>query len=160
MRVCKVISRREFEAEGEIDIGVFAKTGNLLSISSEVRQEEDELGKYLSDEDIERLRNFLPDLEQPRTYTRFTVLMDVNGGLTGVPKVGEEIEVLNDEDIRKAHTISGEFRMPYLPYLMKKDVELAKIVILKLFRLFPEERDILEMILAEIEYSVMREVDL
>lgn len=160
MRVVRVLSKREFEAEGELDLGVFVRAGDVIAVSSDIRQEENEIVSYLGEEDIERLRSFLPDLEESRILTRFIVLMDLKGGLTKTPKVGDEIALLSDEEVKKAHMIDGSLKIPYMPYLIRKDLDVARAVLLKLIDLFPEEKDVLEMILAEADYAVMRGVDL
>jgi hypothetical protein len=70
------------------------------------------------------------------------------------------VEKVGDEEIRQIH-YDGELRIPYLiPVLQKTDISTVKALILKLIELIPEESDLLEIILSEIEYSRMRGVEL
>ncbi|AKG91698.1 hypothetical protein GAH_00977 [Geoglobus ahangari] len=161
MRVVRVNSRREFEVDGEVEIGTFVRVGDLVAVSAEVFQQEDEISKYLSKGDVERIRAFLPDLAEPNVFTRFVVLMDSRSRAPRtMPKVGDEVEIMDDAGVIEAHTSSGELSVPYLPYLMRRDRELARIVVERLSSLLPEYRDVLDIVLAEIEYSLLREVDL
>ncbi len=160
MRVVRVSSAREFEAEGEIEIGTFVKVGNVISISSEVYQQEDEISRYLGKADVEKLRKFMPDLSEPKTFTKFYVLMNAEGSEpVRMVKIGDEVEVMSRDEIVRIHVQNGEIRVPYLPFLMRKDRDLAKTAVSRLMDLIPDHRDLFEMILIEIEYSLLREVD-
>lgn len=161
MRVVRVNSRREFEVEGEVEIGTFVRVRNLVAVSAEVFQQEDEISKYLSKGDVERLKEFLPDLGEPKFVTRFIVLMDVNSKPPRtMPRIGDEVAVMDGGEISHVHTAGGELSIPYLPYLIRRDRELAKAVVERLLELLPDHRDVLDIVLAEIEYSLLREVDL
>ncbi len=161
MRVIRVNSIREFEAEGEIEIGTFVKVGDSISISSGVYQHEDEISKYLRKADVEKIRKFMPDLAEPKTFTKFYVLMDVEGNEpVKMVKIGDEIQIMDKDEIVKVHTVNGEVRVPYLPFLMRKDRELARNIVNRLMEIIPSNKDLLEMILIEIEYSLLREVDI
>ncbi len=161
MRIVKVNSTREFEAEGEVEIGTFVKAGNIVSISSEIYQQEDEISKYLGKADMERIRKFMPDLSKPKTITRFYTLMDSEGkDPLGMVRIGDEVEMMSDREIIEAHMFDGEIRLPYLPFLIRRDRELARNAVRKLMSIIPDHRDLFEMIIIEIEYSLLREVDI
>ncbi len=161
MKVIRVNSRREFEVEGEVEIGTFVRVGNLVAVSAEIFQQEDEISKYLSKGDVERLRSFLPDLGEPEFVTKFIVLMDTSSKPPRMmPRIGDDVAVMSNEEIARVHTAGGELSVPYLPYLIRRDRELAKSVVEKLAALLPDYRDVLDIVLAEIEYSLLREVDL
>ncbi len=161
MKVVRVNSRREFEVEGEVEIGTFVRVGNLIAVSAEVFQQEDEISKYLSKGDVEKLRAFLPDLGEPKFVTRFLVLMDVNSRPPRtMPRIGDEVVVMDWEEVAEVHTPDGELSIPYLPYLIRKDRDLARFVVEQLLEMLPEHRELLDIVLAEIEYSLLREVDL
>ena len=160
MRVVRVNSIREFEAEGEMEIGTFVKVGSVISISCGVYQQEDEISRYLGKADVEKIRKFMPDLAEPKTFTKFYALMDT-GAVEPVKmvRIGEEVKLMDEEEIVKSHTVNGEIRLPYLPFLMKRDRDLARSAVRRLMNMIPSQKDIFEMILVEIEYSLLREVD-
>jgi len=161
MKVVRVDSKKWFEAEGELSIGEFVKAGDVIAISAEVHQEEEEIVKYLSKGDVERIKAFLPDLGEPKFKTKFIILMDVEGKEPrNLPKIGDDVEIMDEREIAEVHFREGELSVPYLPYLMRKDRNLARIAVMKLMDLFPEYREIFDVILAEIEYSLLKEVDL
>ncbi len=161
MRVVRVNSVREFEAEGEMEIGTFVRVGDVISISSQVYQQEDEISKYLGKADVEKIRKFMPDLNEPKTYTKFYVLMSNDGSEPlRMVRIGDEIRVMDHDEIVEIHTSNNEIRIPYLPFLIKRDRDLARNAVRRLMDLIPDQRDIFEMILVEIEYSLLREVDI
>ena len=160
MRVLRVNSLREFEVDGEIEIGSFISADNIIGISASIYQEEEEITKYLSKQDLETIKSFMPDLSEPKFVTRCYALMNSNfENPKSLPRIGSEVKLLDDEEIRELHIKDNELYIPYLPFLIKRDIELSKSVILKLINLFPEHRDLLEIIFAEIEFRLMEEVD-
>ncbi len=161
MRVVKVDSVREFEAEGEMEIGTFVRVGDIISLSSHVYQQEDEISRYLGKADIERIKEFMPDLTEAKTYTKFYALMSIDGSdPLRMVRIGEEIQVMDNDEIAEIHTLDNQIRIPYLTFLIKKDRDLARNVVRRLMSIVPDQKDILEMILIEIEYSLLREVDI
>jgi len=161
MRVVRVNSVREFEAEGEMELGTFVIVGDVISISSQVYQQEDEISKYLGKADAEKIRKFMPDLSEPKIYTKFYALMSSDGSEPlRMVRIGDEVRVMDRAEIIEIHTSNDGVRIPYLPFLMRKDRELARNIVKRLIELIPDHRDIFEMILIEIEYSLLREVDI
>ena len=161
MKVIKVNSLREFEVDGEISVGSFVLTDNIIGVSTTIYHQEEELTKYLSKGDMDMLRSFLPDISEPKYITRCYALMDTKlENPKNLPKIGSDVEILDDDSIKKIHIKNGELYIPYLPFLIKKDIDVSRRVVTKLIELFPEYRDVLEIILAEIEFRLIEEVDL
>ncbi len=153
MRVVRVLNSKEFEVEGELNIGEFVKVGNEIAVVVEVYCEDPEIVKYMSRFDIEEVKEFLPDLAEPKNYAKCFLLSD------GRVSVGEKVEMAEDERIREVHWKNGDLYMPYIPELVAKYPKVAIDVIKKLENLFPEERDVLRIIKAGLEFSRIRRVD-
>ena len=161
MKVVRVNSPREFEVEGEISVGSFVLTDNIVGVSATIYHQEEELTKYLSKGDLDVLRSFLPDISEPKYVTKCYALMDTNlEEPKNLPKIGSEVKVLDNDSIKKIHIKNGELYVPYLPFLIKRDIDVSRRVVTKLMELFPEYQNILEIILAEIEFRLIEEVDL
>ncbi len=164
-RVVRVISHSEFEAEvDEISVGDLVICGDLLAIVSSVYQEEPEYAKYLGELDREDIRMFMPDISEGKKIARCLTLcrLDLSEPRTA-PRIGEELKPVSDETLRSIHYSNGEFRIPYLIPLLdrcRKDMSLVRSLLMRLMDVIPEERELLEIILAEIEYSMMRGVEL
>ncbi len=164
-RVIRVISHSEFEVEvEEISIGDLILCGDILAIVSSIHQEEPEYAKYLGELDREEIRKFMPDISEGKKVARCICLcrIDLND-IRSTPKIGEEIEIVSDELLRRIHYSNGEFRIPYLISFIercKKDVDLIRLLLNRLMNVIPEERDLIEIILAEIEYTRMKGVEL
>ncbi len=164
-RVIRVISHSEFEAEvKDVSVGDLVLCGDILAIVASIHQEESEYAKYLGEMDREEIRRFMPDISEGRKVARCICLCKVNleEPRTG-PKIGEILTPVNDEKLRRIHFQDGEFKIPYLIQLMercKRDYSLVRSLILRLMDVIPEERELLEIILAEIEYNRMRGVEL
>ena len=153
MRVVRVLNSKEFEVEGELNIGEFVKVGDEIAVVVEVYCEDPEIVKYMSRFDIEEVKEFLPDLAEPKNYAKCFLLSD------GRVSVGEKVEMAEDERIREVHWKNGDLYMPYIPELVAKYPKVAIDVIKKLESLFPEERDVLRIIKAGLEFSRIRRVD-
>ncbi len=160
MKVLRANSLREFEVDGEIEIGSFVLADDIIGVSATIYQQEEEITKYLSKEDLNTLRSFLPDLSEPKFVTKCYALMNSKlENPKSLPKIGSDVRLLNDEEIKKIHLKNGELYIPYLPFLIKRDIEISRTVVLKLMNIFPEYKDLLEIIFAEIEFRIMEEVD-
>jgi len=161
MKILRIIAPREFEIEGDLKIGDFVECGDIIGIISYVYQEEPEILKYIGGLDKEEIGKFLPDISEARTLSRCYSLCtkELNEPLNS-PKIGEKVRILNDDEIRKLHIRDGNIAIPYLPFLISKNVDLAKRVVKKLISLFPEEKDVLEIILLEIEYNKLKRVEI
>ncbi len=153
MRVVRVLNSKEFEVEGELNIGEFVKVGDEIAVVVEVYCEDPEIVKYMSRFDIEEVKEFLPDLAEPKNYAKCFLLSE------GRVSVGEKVEIAEDERIREVHWKNGDLYMPYIPELVAKYPKVAIDVIKKLESLFPEERDVLRIIKAGLEFSRIRRVD-
>lgn len=153
MRVVRVLNSKEFEVEGELNIGEFVKVGDEIAVVVEVYCEDPEIVKYMSRFDIEEVKEFLPDLAEPKNYAKCFLLSE------GRVSVGEKVEMAEDERIREVHWKNGDLYMPYIPELVAKYPKVAIDVIKKLENLFPEERDVLRIIKAGLEFSRIRRVD-
>ncbi len=153
MRVVRVLNSKEFEVEGELNIGEFVKVGDEIAVVVEVYCEDPEIVKYMSRFDIEEVKEFLPDLAEPKNYAKCFLLSE------GRVSVGEKVEMAEDERIREVHWKNGDLYMPYIPELVAKYPKVAIDVIKKLESLFPGERDVLRIIKAGLEFSRIRRVD-
>jgi hypothetical protein len=109
----------------------------------------------------EEVKKFLPDVFKARRIAKCLLLCTENlEDVTKIPKVGDKVEKVEDEELRQIH-YNGEFKIPYLiPLLEKVEIPIIRALILKIMEIIPEEKDLLEIILAEIEYSRMRGVEL
>ncbi len=161
MKILRIIAPREFEIEGDLKIGDFVECGNIIGIISHVYQEEPEIVKYIGGLDKEEIGRFLPDLSEAKTLSRCYSLCtkDLTEPLNS-PRIGERVRILNDDEIRRLHMRKDGIAIPYLPFLISKNVDLAKRVVKRLISLFPEEKDVLEIILLEIEYNKLRRVEI
>lgn len=161
MKVLRVLNHMEFEAEIDSDIGDILKTGNIVAMVTSVHQEEPEYIRYMGDLEKEEVKNYMPDIFQPQRVARCLSLCTVDlGDIKSTPRVGDTVETVADEEIRDIH-YQDELKIPYLiPLLQKTDISTVRALILKLMDLIPEEKDLLEIILSEIEYSRMRGAEL
>jgi DNA-directed RNA polymerase subunit F len=164
-KVVRVLSHSEFEAEVEdVSVGDIVLCGDILAIIASIYQEEPEYAKYLSELDKEEIKSFIPDVSEEKKIARCISLCKINlEEPKTAPKVGEKLEAVDDEFLRNVHYANGEFRIPYLIPLMekcKRDIGLVRSLLMRLMEIVPEERDLLEIILAEIEYTRMKGVEL
>ena len=165
MRILKLLSEEEFEVEGDLGIGDVVKTiktaktdktADSLAIVISISHEESEISKYLGIE-ADRLGDFMPDLSAGSRVARCFILY-----CNKHPKPGEEVELADDSELRKVHLLTGEFSIPYLVSMMKKCRERLWIVrdyLERLARAIPEERDVIEILKAEVEYRMLREME-
>ncbi|MFO7966204.1 MAG: hypothetical protein R6U44_01215 [Archaeoglobaceae archaeon] len=161
MKVLRVLNHMEFEAEIDSDVGDILKTGDIVTMVTSIRQEEPDYIRYMGDMEKEEVKNYMPDIFQPQRVGRCLSLCTVDlEDIKSTPRVGDKLETVTDEEIRDIH-YQDEFRIPYLiPLLQKTDISTVRALILKLIELVPEEKDLLEIILSEIEYSRMRGAEL
>jgi len=164
-RVIKVISHSEFEAEVEdVSVGDIVMCGNILAIVASIHQEEPEYAKYLGELDREEIKSFIPDVAEGKKIARCISLCTLNlEEPRTAPRIGEVLKRVDDETLRNVHYSNGEFNIPYLIPLIDKcrrDPSLVRSLLLKLMEIIPEEKELLEIILAEIEYSRMRGVEM
>jgi DNA polymerase III delta prime subunit len=161
MKVLRVLNHMEFEAEIDADVGDMVKAGNIIAIITSIHQEEPDYVRYMGELEKEEMRKYLPDILKARRIARCLSLCTADlGEVRSTPRVGDEVIKVNDDEIRRIH-YNGELKIPYLiPILQKADISTVRALILKLMELIPEERDLLEIILSEIEYSRMRGVEL
>jgi DNA-directed RNA polymerase subunit F len=161
MTVLRVLNHIEFEAEIDTDIGDIVRTGDIIALVTSIREEEPDYVRYMSDLEREEIRKYLPDIFRARRVVRCISLCTSDlKDVRRAPKVGDRVEKLDDEEIRKLH-YDGEFRIPYLiPLMHKTDISTVRTLVMKIMELIPEERDLLEIILSEIEYNRMRGVEL
>ncbi len=153
MRVVRVLNSREFEVEGELNAGEFVKIGNRLAVVVEVYCEDPEILKYIGRFELDEIKEYLPDLAEPKNYARCFLITDGRVG------IGEIVEKAGDEFIKRVHWKENDLYMPYMPELVSKYPKVAIDVIKKLEDLFPEERDVLKIIKAGLEFSRIRRVD-
>ena len=153
MRVVRVLNSREFEIEGEVRVGEFVRVGNDLAVVVEVYCEDPEILKYIGKFDLEEIKDFLPDLAEPKNYARCFLISDGRVG------IGVSVEKASDEFVKKVHWKDGDLYMPYIPELVSKYPKVAIEVIKKLEELFPNEKDVLRIIKAGLEFSRIRRVD-
>lgn len=164
-KVIRVLSHSEFEAEVEdVSVGDIVLCGDILAIVASVYQEEPEYAKYLGELDREEIRRFMPDISEGKKVARCISLCRINlDEPRTAPKIGDTLKPVSDEMLRNIHYSNGEFRIPYLIPLIercKKDISLVRSLLMRLMEIIPEERDLLEIILAEIEYNRMKGVEL
>ncbi len=157
MKILRLISDDELEVEGELKVGDVIKTAESLAIVLSLYHEDSEISKYLGVE-AEKIREFMPDLTDGKRIARCFVLHCKN-----LPKPGEEVEVADDEELRRIHLIGGEFSVPYLIALMKKCKDRLWVVrdyLNRLMRAIPEERGVIEIIKAEVEYRMLKSMEM
>lgn len=161
MKVLRVLNHMEFEAEMDSDVGDMLKSGDIVAMVTSVHQEEPEYIRYMSDLEKEEIKNYMPDIFQPHRKARCLCLCTLNlEDVKSTPRVGDAVEQVDDEEIREIH-YQDELRIPYIiPLLQKTDISTVRALVLKLMELIPEEKDLLEIILSEIEYSRMRGAEL
>ncbi len=162
-RVVRVISHNEFEAEMEVEAGDVVRVGELIAVVTSIYQEEPEYIKYLGNLEKEEMRTFLPDITEGKKIARCVVVcMNDLSEAKKSPRIGDEVVKVDDVFLRNLHFSGDEFRIPYLiPLLQKcKDVSIARILLSRLMEVIPEEKELISVILAEIEYSIMRGVEL
>jgi hypothetical protein len=161
MKVLRVLSHNEFEVEIDSSVGDIVKIGNIIAIVTSIHQEEPDYVRYMGELEKEEIKKYLPDIFKARRVVRCLSLCTSDlKDVRQAPKIGDKVEKVGDEEIRQIH-YDGELRIPYLiPVLQKTDISTVKALILKLIELIPEESDLLEIILSEIEYSRMRGVEL
>jgi len=162
-KVVRVLSHSEFEAEVEVEAGDVVRVGDLVAIVVSVYQEEPEYVKYLSNLEKEEMEMFMPDITEAKKIARCVVLCrDDLSETTKSPRIGDRVVRVDDIFLRNLHFSGGEFRIPYLISLLNKckDTSIARTLLSRLIEVIPEERELMSIILAEIEYSMMKGIEL
>jgi len=169
MRVTKVLNHLEFEAEGTYDddffVGDIIKAGNTAAIITSLSQEEPDYVRYMGELEKEEIERNMPDIVNPRKIAKCLSLCTMKRDeVKKTPRLGDKIEKLDDSTIRELH-YDGELHIPYLiPILRKKDndisITITRGLVLKLIELIPEEKELLNVILSEIEYNRIKGVEL
>lgn len=162
MKVLKVLNHDEFEVEGNLAVGDLICCNEILAIITSIYQEESEHSEYIDRLETEDIKRFLPDLVEGKRIARCLALCNTNlDDIINLPEVGAKVDRVDDKDLRDLHLKNGELKIPYLIKLLKtSNIDVARRLVLKLMDLIPEERDLLEIILAEIEYNRMKGVEL
>ncbi|MBO8182270.1 MAG: hypothetical protein H0Z28_05685 [Archaeoglobus sp.] len=156
MKILRLLSDEEFEVEGDLRIGDVLKAANTLAIVISISHDESEIGRYLGIE-TEKLVDFLPDLSEGRRVARCFILH-----CNEHPKPGEEVEIADDDELRGIHLASGEFSVPYLVSMMKKCRERLWVVrdyLERLANAIPEEKDVIGILKAEVEYRMLKDME-
>jgi hypothetical protein len=156
MRVIKLLSDEEFEVEGDLRVGDVIKAGGSFGIVTSIYHEEAELTKYLGIE-AEKLGEFLPDLSGGERIARCFILQCEEH-----PKPGDEVKIVDDRELKKLHLSGGEFSIPYLISLIKKCRERLWIVrdhLERLAKTIPEEKSLIDILKAEVEYRMLRDME-
>ncbi|AGK60399.1 hypothetical protein Asulf_00370 [Archaeoglobus sulfaticallidus PM70-1] len=155
MKVIRILSQDEFEIDGDLKEGDVVRVGDCYAIVIKIYHEESELLRYLHNEG--EIRSYLPDINLGRRIARcLSIKKDF------VPEIGADAEIVDDSELKKAHLVDGEFSMPYLVQMMRKCRDRMWIVrdyLERLMRAIPEERDVIEIIKSEVEYSMLRDVE-
>ncbi len=162
-KVIRVLSHSEFEAEIDAEVGDIVKAGDIVAIITSIYQEEPDYVKYLNELERDEIRRFLPDISEGKKIARCIPLCRTDlQEPRSTPKIGDTVEKIDDNFLRQIHYANGEFRVPYLISLLNRcnDVGIVRSLVLRLMDLIPEEKDLLEIILAEIEYNRMKGVEL
>jgi len=161
MKIVKIISQDEFEVEGEFVLGDLIRSEDVLAVVISIYQEASEYSDYLGRLEVAEIKEFLPDLVEGRRVAKCLALSTVHlEDVFTLPRVGAEVSVVSKEELRDIHLKDGKLKIPYLVKLLRSNIDVARRLILKLIEAIPEEKDLLEIILAEIEYNRMRGVEL
>jgi hypothetical protein len=157
MKILRLLSDDEFEVEGELNVGDVIKTAESLAIVLSLYHEDSEISKYFGME-AGKIKEFMPDLAGGERIAKCFVLHCKN-----LPKPGEEVELADDKELRCIHLIDGEFSVPYLIALMKKCRDRLWVVrdyLNRLMRAIPEEKEVIEIIKAEVEYRMLKSMEM
>jgi hypothetical protein len=133
------------------------KTSGTFAIVVDIIHEEPEIVKYLN-VDAEKVRKFMPDLALRGRIAKCISLV-----CKRPPEPGEDVELADFSDLREIHFSNGEFCMPYLTSLIRKCRDrlwIVKEYLNTLMDAIPEEREVIEIIRAEVEYGMLRGVEL
>ncbi|HIP58658.1 MAG TPA: hypothetical protein EYH00_05085 [Archaeoglobus profundus] len=164
-KVIRVLNYSEFEAEvEEVSVGDIVICGDILAMIVSIYQEEPEYTKYLGELDREELRSFIPDISEGKKIARCLSLCKINlEEPRTAPRIGDELKIVDDKFLREIHYANGELKIPYLITLLekcKKDLNLIRSLLMRLMKIIPEEKELLEIILEGIEYTRMKGVEL
>ena len=164
MKVVAVKGLREFDvdSEGRLEIGDFIRCGNIIGLVKGLRVEEPEFVGYLSNYDVDEIKKFMPDVVEVKKIAECIALCDAQlSDPVTTPEIGDEVEVLGDEEVRRLHMQNGSFSVPYLLQLVDRaDIGVIKRLLERLVRVIPEERELLDILMCEVEYAIMRKMQL
>lgn len=164
MKVVAVKGLREFDvdSDGELEIGDFIRCGNIIGLVKGLRIDEPEFVSYLSRYDIEEIKKFMPDVVEVKKIAECISLCDTQlSDPVRTPEIGDEVEVLSDEEVRSLHVQNGSFSIPYLLQLVDRtEIAVIKRLLERLVRVVPEEKELLDILMCEVEYAIMRKMQL
>ncbi len=162
MKIVKILSHDEFEVEGDLAVGDVVNCKGIMAIVVSIHQEGSEYSDYMHRMETEDIKKFLPDLVEGRRIAKCLALCTTNlDDAFTLPEIGTEVEKIDKDNLRNIHLKNGELRIPYLVKLLKRsNIDVARNLVLKLIEVIPEEKDLLEIILAEIEYKRMKGLEL
>jgi hypothetical protein len=164
MKVVAVKGLREFDvdSEGRLEIGDFIRCGNLIGLVKGLRIEEPEFVSYLSKYDVDEIKRFMPDVVEVKKIAECITLCDTElSEPVRTPEIGDEVEVLSDEEVRSLHMQKNGFSVPYLLQLVDKaEIAVIRRLLERLVRVIPEEKELLDILMCEVEYSIMKKMQL
>jgi|Deesub1362B_J571_1020462.scaffolds.fasta_scaffold00047_114 hypothetical protein len=166
MKVVAVKGFREFDVEGELQIGDFIRCGDLIGLVKGLRIEEPEFVSYLSKYDVDEIKRFMPDVVEVKKIAECITLCDLKlSDPVRTPEIGDDVVVLSDDEIRSLHMQSGQsgngFSIPYLLQLVDRaDISVIKRLLERLMRIIPEEKELLDILMCEVEYAIMKKMQL
>jgi len=165
MKVVAVKGLREFDvddSEGRLEIGDFVRCGNLIGLVRGFRIEEPEFVSYLSKYDVEEIKKFMPDVVEVKKIAECIALCDTKlSEPLRTPEIGDEVEVLGDEEVRSLHMQGNGFSVPYLLQLVDRaEIAVIRRLLERLTRVIPEEKELLDILMCEVEYAIMKKMQL
>lgn len=165
MKVVAVKGLREFDvddSEGKLEIGDFIRCGNIIGLVKGLRIDEPEFVSYLSKYDVEEIRKFMPDVVEMKKIAECIALCDTKlSEPVRTPEIGADVEVLSDEEVRDLHMQENGFSVPYLLQLVDRaEITVIKRLLERLARLIPEEKELLDILMCEVEYAIMKKMQM
>ncbi len=165
MKVVAVRGLREFDvddSEGRLEVGDFIRCGNLIGLVKGLRIEEPEFVSYLSKYDVEEIKKFMPDVVEVKRIAECVTLCDAElSEPVRTPEIGADVEVLSDEEVRSLHMQENGFSVPYLLQLVDRaEIAVIRRLLERLVRVIPEEKELLDILMCEVEYAIMKRIQL
>ena len=164
MKVGKVVEVRShdeyvFSVDSLEIYGIFVRTENTVGIVTDVYHPEPELIRYLRDISPEEALKYLPDTSVSQPFAKVLVIGSKDGGIqTSIPRIGDDVYEMKDEEIRNFHTPRGEFVMGYYFKIVERlerhtALPLLTRILKKLREIFPERERFLDLLETNIEYG-------